>query len=291
MCIIKDKRLIIVTNASFQSQSATRQSERLLHEASKYCQAQIAQNDATYLPITSHKSSNVVIFLDKDIYKAKQLEMLGAKVCNSATAIELSDDKATTQLAIATLAEVKMPVTIIAPKIYFGSLNVEFLHTVSDKLGLPLVIKECSGSLGKQVYLAKDFEELQSIVKEIGTRPHLYQQYIKQSTGRSLRVYVVGGKVVASGRLANTNDFRSNAENGGTMVPCNISKKMEQAVLAIANRLGLTFGGIDMFDTEEPIFIEANSNAYFAELERCSGVNIAQAIVENVLEIGDICQK
>ncbi len=280
-----------MTNASYKSPSATRQVDRLCAEASKLCEVVLVDNNYTELAAIGYNKSDIIIFLDKDIYKATQFKNEGIAIFNSANSIALCDDKAMTQMALSQENNIRMPLTIIAPKLYFGCPNIEFLQTITSKIAFPIVVKECNGSLGKQVYLAEDFDKLRDIATAIGTKPHLYQEMVAESVGRSLRIYVVGGKVVASGRLTSTDDFRSNAENGGKMECCELSQKMNDAVIAIANKLGLTFGGIDMFDTEEPIFIEANSNAYFAELEKCTGVNIAREIVKYVLEKGGICQR
>ncbi len=279
-----DKNLIIFINGSYKSRSATRQTARLLEEGNAIVPTTICENLYTNLNDIGYNNNSVAIFLDKDIYKITQLEYAGVSVFNNSIALAIADDKGATALAINGLEGIKIPRTIIAPKLYFGCLNTAFLDTVVSEIGYPIVVKECSGSLGQQVYLANDYNELLELSESLGTKPHLYQEYIGESCGKSIRAYVVGGEVVASGLLTSKNDFRSNAENGGTMSAITLSENMQKAVVAIANKLGLTFGGIDMFATEEPIFIEANSNAYFAELERCSGVNIAKKIVETVLK-------
>ncbi|MFI3229861.1 MAG: RimK family alpha-L-glutamate ligase [Bacillota bacterium] len=283
MSTSKIAQLKIVINNGYKSASSAAQAKRLFDEGNKILPTTIVENKCTNSYKSCYKNDDAIIFLDKDLYHLRQLELMGVSVFNSSRAVAIADDKAHTILTINDIEEVDVPRTIIAPKLYFGHPNEAFLYAVQAEFDYPIVVKECYGSLGKQVYLANNFSELKELAENIGARPHLYQEFVAESSGRSLRVYVAGGKVVASGRLTSSNDFRSNADNGGTMTAVKISERLESAVLKIAKRIGLTFGGIDMFDTEVPTFIEANSNAYFAELERCSGVNIAKEIIKSVV--------
>src|SRR5690625_5057345 len=58
-----------------------------------------------------------VVFTDKDIYLAKQLEFLGIPVFNSANTIEISDDKIKTYQYLAKDG-VPIPRSIFAPKTF-----------------------------------------------------------------------------------------------------------------------------------------------------------------------------
>src|SRR5699024_2052319 len=64
------------------------------HEASIYRNDEIQMILADNISIHSEATlPDYVIFTDKDIYLAKQLELLGIPVFNSAKTIEVSDDK------------------------------------------------------------------------------------------------------------------------------------------------------------------------------------------------------
>ena len=54
----------------------------------------------------------------------------------------------------------------------------------------------------------------------------------------------------------------------------------------IADKLNIEYAGIDLvFDeNEEPILCEINSNAFFEEFEKVTGLNVARAIVAMILK-------
>ena len=160
-----------------------------------------------------------VLFWDKDVRLAKYLEQLDYPVFNSSNAIGICDDKSLTHFTLMNKG-IKMPRTIIAPKTFdnIGYINLEFAKEAGERLGYPLVLKECFGSFGQQVYLINDLEELENKIKELGSRPILLQEYISSSFGRDVRIQVVGSKVVASMyRHSDNGDFRANLSIGGKM--------------------------------------------------------------------------
>lgn len=223
-----------------------------------------------------------VIFWDKDIPLAKRLEKMGLRLFNSSSAIESCDNKALTYVVLS--GDVSMPETIIAPMTYrnIGYNNMDFVKKAAEKLGLPLIIKECYGSFGQQVYLAESLEGAMEIVK--GTRePLLFQEFIAESSGRDIRINMVGDRAVASMLRYNNDDFRANITNGGNMeayepsfVEIDIAKKACRA-------LGLDFGGVDiLFGKNGPLVCEVNSNAHFKNIYDCTGVNVAEYIAEYV---------
>lgn len=78
-----------------------------------------------------------------------------------------------------------------------------------------MVVKEAYGSFGAQVYLAKNRSELDALRNRLKYMPHLYQRYVKNSSGEDIRIIVVGGKAVAAMKRKNKGDFRANIELGG----------------------------------------------------------------------------
>ena len=49
------------------------------------------------------------------------------------------------------------------------------LETITNEIDFPIVVKECHGSFGQQVYLAKDKEQLIGIVRNIDHKPMLFK--------------------------------------------------------------------------------------------------------------------
>ncbi len=223
-----------------------------------------------------------VLFWDKDIPLAKRLEKMGLKLFNSALAIENCDNKALTYIELKGI--VNMPKTIVAPMTYrnIGYNNTNFVKNAIDKLGLPIVIKECYGSFGQQVYLAESYEEAIEIVTNTN-EPLIFQEFIAESKGKDIRINMVGNQAVASMLRYNNNDFRANITNGGSMK--NYTPTEEEIAVAqkVCKALNLDFGGVDiLFGKNGPIVCEVNSNAHFKNIFDCTGVNVADYIGEYI---------
>lgn len=227
------------------------------------------------------------LFFDKDIRLAARMETRGMRLFNSADAIAVCDDKTLTALAL-DRAGLAQPKTILCPMTYpgIGYPDLVFLEEVIDELGLPLVVKEGRGSFGKQVYLVHSLAELNSLIQRLGATEILFQRFIQEAAGTDLRLYVVGGEVVASIRRVNTqNDFRANLENGGTAHPYTPSPEEARLALAACAACQTDFAGVDLLQSREgPLVCEVNSNAHFLGLMTATGKNPAVHIVNLLKE-------
>jgi len=227
-----------------------------------------------------------VLFWDKDVRLAGYLELMGCKVFNSSKAIYACDDKSVTHLLLAA-AGIPMPRTIVAPMTFsnIGYTNTDFLEEVAERLGFPMVVKECFGSFGQQVYLVKGMQELTDRVYQIGAKPMLFQEYIKTSHGRDIRLQVVGSRVIAAMyRYSDSGDFRANLTIGGKMKPYQPTERQVDLALRCCEVLGLDFAGVDILFgmDDEPLVCEINSNAHFKNIYDCTGVNAADAIISHI---------
>ena len=227
-----------------------------------------------------------VLFWDKDVALATQLEQRGVPVFNSADSILRCDDKALTYLALKRVG-LPMPKTILAPKTYpaVGYPTTDFVDAAAEALGFPLVLKECFGSFGQQVYLFDALEPLREKVLALAGTPMLFQAMVRESRGRDIRVNVVGARAVASILRESTNgDFRSNLTLGGTMRAYTPTPQEEALALAAVRELGLTFAGVDvLFGKDGPLVCEVNSNAHFKTTLACTGVNMAAELLGEIV--------
>ncbi len=220
----------------------------------------ILQYETSGLILDAKEKPDFVLFMDKDIRLAEALETKGFRLFNSTKAIEICDDKSLTAKAVSGKG-IKMPVTILSPKTFegVGYCNLEFLETVINKLGFPLVVKECFGSFGKQVYLVNNLEELKVIVSST-SNPLIFQEYISSSFGRDIRIQVVGGKIVASMLRTNSQDFRANITNGASMEAYQPTDEESEMALNVCKIIDVDFAGVDiLFGKEGPVFCEINS--------------------------------
>ncbi len=227
-----------------------------------------------------------ILFWDKDIRLASELERQGLRVFNNSMAIGDCDDKGRTFLKLQA-SGIRQPRTYICPKKFHadGLYDKKFLDNAAAALGFPCIVKEVYGSFGKQVHLVNNMNEMLQAVMEAGDRPYLIQEYIASSRGRDIRVQVVGGKVVAAMQRFNNGDFRSNITNGGDKAPHRATQAQAEVSVRACQLLQLDFGGVDlMFGPQnEPVLCEVNSNAHFKNLYDCTGVNTADYIMQHII--------
>lgn len=235
--------------------------------------------------IVSGVSDDFVLYFDKDKYVARMLEKCGFRVFNSASATEICDDKMLTHISLANCG-VAMPKTLSGALCYKndGEISKEYLNSVIDLLGLPLVVKECHGSFGEQVYLVRRADELFETVRKIKFKPYLFQQYIKKSSGKDMRVIVIGGKAVCAMLRRNSHDFRSNIQHGGLAEAAEIPDDIRLLCEKCARVIGLDYCGIDVLLGDEPLVCEVNSNAMFEAMERATGVNVAELYAKHIVK-------
>lgn len=226
-----------------------------------------------------------VLFLDKDIRLAQQLEAKGLRLFNSSEVIAVCDDKSLTFQKLAGYG-IAMPKTMIAPFIFHGEQanNEVYLESLENALGYPMVVKESFGSFGEQVYLVANREELVAIRQKLKTSPHIYQQYIRSSKGRDVRLNVVGGKVVACMERFSEKDFRANIAQGGGARRFDPPAAFVQMAIKVCEILGADFAGVDLLfgEHDEPILCEVNSNAHIKGIKACTGINVAVPILKHI---------
>lgn len=224
------------------------------------------------------------IYFDKDKYAGALLEKSGLRLFNRAEAIADCDDKMRTYMK---LDGFPMPDTLAGPLCYLPNEPVkeELLNGVISQLGLPVVVKECFGSLGKGVYKADTLEQLREIVERVKCKPHLFQKFIAGSAGRDVRVIVIGGKVFSAMLRTSQTDFRSNVELGGKGEKFELNREGIGLCEAVSKRLNLDYCGIDLLFGEDGYLVcEVNSNAFFGGMERVTGLNVARAYAEYIIQ-------
>lgn len=254
--------------------------------------AEIIPNDKIVMTIEDGKTvvkgtcqpiPDFVIFTDKDIPLARHLEQAGIRLFNSSTAIEVCDNKITMYQKLAN-AGLRIPKTIFAPMLFNGTSfqDKTFFQSVITELGFPMVIKEAYGSFGEQVYLVHNEQEMFAKITEIGSVPFLFQEFIDTSYGKDIRLYVVGGKVITAMMREAEHDFRANVHTGGKTYPYEPTGKEKLLAMKAAQIVGTDFAGIDLLfgEKDEPILCEVNSNAHIKGIFDCTGIDIAEIIME-----------
>lgn len=243
-------------------------------------QASLLSNNPQHFP-------DFVIFTDKDIYLANQLEQMGISVYNSSDAIRISDDKILTYQSLAA-HNLPIPKTIIAPKIFIDDVELDYIvcEQTIKTLGLPLIVKEAFGSFGEQVYLINSNEELENKVSSLQGKAFIFQSFIESSYGKDMRLHVVGDAVVAAMTRTAATDFRANVTAGGTTSVYQPTDKEVDIAIAATKAIGADFAGVDLLFGADghPIICEINSNAHIRSMHECTGINVADYIIDYILK-------
>lgn len=284
---------LILNNAYYETPSTRYQGERLAAELENLgVLTDIKKNDFFGAAVEDGKLKNAVtgydfcIYLDKDKYVSYALEKCGLRLFNSHSAIQACDDKSTTFLHLAN-SGIPMPKTLPGLLCYDPNAHVSenTCNVLEQELGYPMVAKHCFGSLGKFIYKIDDRTQLKKMCEELKCTPHLFQKFIAESSGRDIRVIVIGGKAVAAMRRQSDSDFRSNIELGGTGTPVEIDAKLRALCEKVASLLQLDYCGIDiLYGKDGYLLCEVNSNAFFGGIEKVTGINIAKLYAEHVFK-------
>jgi RimK family alpha-L-glutamate ligase len=290
------KKALILINAYMHLPAQMAQAERIRTELEALgVETDVLRNDGFFARIDGEeivlnlpKVYDFCVYLDKDKYVSQMLEQAGVKLFNCHQAIRDCDDKMQTYIKLSGCG-IPMAKTLPGLLCYSPEERVKeaTLERIERILGYPVIVKECFGSLGKGVHMARNREELMALAEQLKMQPHLFQETIKTSVGKDMRVIVVGGKVLCAMLRSSESDFRSNIELGGKATPCSPDAAVIAVCERVAKLLSLAYCGIDILFGERgnPIVCEVNSNAFFGGMERVTGVNVAKAYAEHMLKV------
>lgn len=182
---------------------------------------------------------------------SKTLESVGVRVVNDAASMRLSQNKYLTHIA---LSQRNIP----TPRTLF---RVNDYEKNVAKLGLPFVLKAIRGSKGMEVYLISNEQEFEAVKNN---HDFITQRYISTSYGRDIRLWVIGGSVVASVLRVNDKSFKSNIALGARAEQFPITPTIEHLAVESCKALGLELAGVDiLFDSDGYTVCEVNGNAGF----------------------------
>lgn len=206
----------------------------------------------------------------------RHFERQGVAIANRPEAVEAVADKLHT---LQVLAGAKLPI----PKTILGKFPAD-VDLVERELGFPVVVKKLRGTRGAGVVLCQDrsqFDDLANLLDgATSASDFLFQQYIKASHGRDVRVLVIDGKVVAAmERRSSDGGFKSNISLGGHGEAFTPPPEMGALAVKVANELKLDIAGIDiLFDKDGYRICEANSAPGFQGLERACAIDVPQLV-------------
>ena len=173
--------------------------------------------------------------------------------------------------------------SFIMPKYILATANIDF-EFIKAEVGLPFVAKGLESSEGKEIHLIENIGDYVALTKTYGPcREFLFQEFIRQSYGRDIRLFSIRGEVVACLTRSSQSDFRSNFALGASIESLKMDPIYQDIARDIYRQTGLDFLGIDLlFGEEKPCFCEINVMPGFKGAEKASGVNIAEKIIETI---------
>ena len=209
----------------------------------------------------------------------RQFEAMGTFCLNSSASIGTSRDKLAAHQALA-INRIPMPDTA------FANSPRDTENIIDLTTGAPLVVKLLKSSQGKGVVLAETKKAASSVISAFQklNAPFIVQDFIKDANGSDLRLFVIGGKVIASMiRSAAGDDFRSNLHAGGKASKTKITKEERRIAKQATKAMGLNIAGVDILRSiEGPKVIEVNSSPGLQGIEKVNKINIASLIIDYV---------
>jgi len=207
----------------------------------------------------------------------RQLENAGVYMPNTAQSVEKARDKMHT---LQILAQNGLPIA--------KSMLAKFptdVDLVERELRFPVIVKTLAGSQGRGVFLCENRQKFEDLIGMIttsrGNPNFVIQEFIAPSSGRDLRVFVIGRRVIGCMmRVAGEETFKANYSRGATVAAYPLTPLIERLALAAAEVLGLEIAGVDLlFDGETFKVCEANSSPGFRGMEECCDVNVPAEIL------------
>jgi ribosomal protein S6--L-glutamate ligase len=209
----------------------------------------------------------------------RQFEMMGVYCVNESVAISRSRDKLRSMQLLARKG-IGLPVTGFAHSTKYTDDLIDLVG------GSPLVVKMIEGTQGVGVVLAETKKAAQSVIQAFRSLKAniLVQEFIKESSGRDIRCWVVGEKVVAAMlRQGPDGEFRSNLHRGGRAEMVRITPEERSTAVRAAKIMGLRVAGVDMLRSNHgPVVMEVNSSPGLEGIEKTTGKDVAGLVVAYV---------
>ncbi|PCI52957.1 MAG: hypothetical protein COB36_13940 [Alphaproteobacteria bacterium] len=207
----------------------------------------------------------------------RQFEAMHIFTSETARAISIARDKL---LCAQRLLKENIPF----PSTGFAYSKEDFHNIIKTVGGVPLIIKLVEGTEGVGVFLADDMKHAVNLLKTFKqlSTPLIAQKFIEESSGKDIRAFVCGGRVMAAiQRESEDNDFRANVSQGGIATVIKLTEEEEEICIKAARALKINVAGVDLIRSNQgPLIIEINASLNFArKYMEDAGIDAADIIV------------
>ncbi|MBZ6496123.1 RimK family alpha-L-glutamate ligase [Natrinema longum] len=167
------------------------------------------------------------------------------------------------------------------------ALSGDRLNAARDRYGEEAVYKTAIGTHGGGTWKVGPDDPINA---KVGNRYAFLQELVDMEDvrHRDLRVYVVGGEVVAAMyRYAPDNDWRTNVALGGSVEDAteDLPEEAREMARKAADIVGLDYAGVDLVEGDEGWFVlEVNPTAGFKGLYEATQVSPAPYIAKLAIE-------
>ncbi|WIV66845.1 RimK family alpha-L-glutamate ligase [Natrialbaceae archaeon AArc-T1-2] len=169
----------------------------------------------------------------------------------------------------------------------FLALASDRLNAAREEFGEEAVYKTAIGTHGGGTWKVGPQDPINA---KVGNRYAFLQELIDhdEKRHRDVRVYVVGGEVVAAMyRYAPDNDWRTNVALGGNVEDAtdDIPEEVREMARRSTDAIGLDYAGVDLVEGESGWFVlEVNPTAGFKGLYEATGISPAPYIAKLAIE-------
>jgi ribosomal protein S6--L-glutamate ligase len=210
---------------------------------------------------------------------ARQFESMGVYVQNGASAITQSRDKLFS-LQLLIKSGLDIPIT------GFANSPIDTNELIEMVGGAPLVVKLLEGSQGRGVVLAETKKAAQSVINAFKSVKAnlLVQEFIKEASGKDLRLFVIDGKVKAAiQREAAPGEFRANIHQGGSASVVRPTPEERKLAVKAAKAMGLAVAGVDIIRSKSgPLLLEINSSPGLEGIENATEKDVAGMMIQAI---------
>lgn len=162
-----------------------------------------------------------------------------------------------------------------------------------ESIGYPCVLKPAVGSWGRLLAKVNDRDSAEAILEHkstLGSVGHslFYIQPFIEKGGEDIRTFVIGDETIC-GILRKSEHWITNTARGATAAKCEITPEINQLSVAAAKAVGGGMLAVDLFRTKDGKLLvnEINSSMEFRNSSEPTGVNIAERMIEFVLQHGN----
>ena len=199
---------------------------------------------------------DIIISRTRDHEATSLLEDYGSTVYNRSSVSRVCNDKSLTYSFARNLGIPFLPY----------SLDLRELPP-----GPPWVVKSCIGHGGSEVFQADSGDDVRRLFSDLQGRKPLVQQ-MASVRGRDMRIYVLGGRIIASVLRSSDTDFRANFKLGGKAEIVEPPEEAVDIVRRILPELMPDFIGVD--------FVFGRDGVYLNELEDVVGTRMLYSLTD-----------